>query len=219
MAVMFYPKDTNLSLYGGSEKKEKKLRHDETTMRILLKGAVHFLYSETTPVVINTVVTDGDPTHRQLSKDRVIMPLLYDELNLRTPLRDHVKFTDETEIIALNSDHKKYKLNSNEYIYANLLQVSDLILGSTIESCLKGVQDWSVCPEIGQRDIQAKQVVAYPIAEMLGKVKRGRGFQNSGHYKSFTISNIRFHEDGVVFREVRVRPLSKKSAQIEIPYK
>ena len=32
MAVMFYPKDTNLSLYGGSEKKEKKLRHDETTM-------------------------------------------------------------------------------------------------------------------------------------------------------------------------------------------
>ncbi len=52
MAIIFYPKGADWSIYGSSVKKEQKLRHDETLLRMLLKGASHFLYDENNQIVV-----------------------------------------------------------------------------------------------------------------------------------------------------------------------
>jgi hypothetical protein len=41
LAIIFYPKGADWSIYGGYEKKEQKLRHDETLLRMMIKMEGH----------------------------------------------------------------------------------------------------------------------------------------------------------------------------------
>jgi len=220
LAVIFYPKSVDLTLYGGPDKKEKQLRLDETILRILLKGAVHYLYRESTPVVIECVISDGFPNHRALDNERVILPLLYDRNQNQIPIQDHVTFNENAGIIPLLSDHKKHTLGTPEYMHAIILQVSDLILGSVIESCLKGVGEFAKSPEIGRYDIPTKQVAAYPVKEMImKKEKRKSGFKHSGHYGTFTVSSLEFKRGNFIFNELTIKSISSSSNQLEIYFK
>ena len=188
MAVIFFPTPTpeNLNGYGGNQKDEKRLRYNETILRTLLKGALHYLYDQDNKVTVLKIITDGQPYHRKLSEVRILWRLI--EESLSGNLRDYVDIPIGAEIIHLESDHKKHKINSEEYIYANILQLADMLLGSVIQSCLKGTKWQNLSPKIGDEVDDKKSIIAYPVKEMLDKRKRGKNFENSGHYKSFTIS-------------------------------
>lgn len=57
VAAIFYPKGADWNIYGGDSRKEQKLRHDETLLRILLKGACHYLYDDSNPIEVVKVVS------------------------------------------------------------------------------------------------------------------------------------------------------------------
>lgn len=207
MAIIFYPKGADWSIYGGTEKKEKKLRHDETLLRMLLKGASHFLYDEDNQIEVKRIVTDGSPSHRNLDKERIIHKLTYESYTGRTPLRDYVSFSDDTEIIHLPSNHKDYPQGSEEHKAANMLQTADLLLGAVMRSCYRGIKLHKRLPKIGE-ECDRREVISHSVKEMLDKHKRGGGFVNSGHFRSFTISEVSFSQGGVNFREVHPKELS-----------
>lgn len=201
MAIIFYPKGADWSMYGGSEKKEQKLRHDETLLRILLKGAAHFLYNEDNRIEVKKIITDGMPSHRILDTDRIIQTLTYEDYHGRTSLRDYVTFSNDVSIIHLQSDHKKYSKDTEDYMDANLLQVTDLLLGATIRSCYQGIRLIPKIPRIDE-ECDKRDVISYSVKEMLDKRMRLSGFKNSGHYRSFSISEVSFSKDSVNFKEV-----------------
>lgn len=72
MAILFFSAKTDLTLYGGVARKEKRLRHHETVLRILLKGALHYLYPEEDTILVKGILSDGDPFHRELDDSRII---------------------------------------------------------------------------------------------------------------------------------------------------
>ncbi len=128
LAVMFYSKDADLALYKGNTKQEKRLRHDETILRILLKGAAHYLYSNENRLQVLQIVCDGNPEHRSFSEERILWQLFAEEARGRTPLRNYVTIDLNATIEHLASNHKHHNLGSPEYIHAHFLQVADLLL-------------------------------------------------------------------------------------------
>ncbi len=202
LAVMFYPPLSEWDIYGGDERKEQRLRHDETVLRMLLKGAAHYLYDEQHRIEILQIVSDGEPEHRRLDEERIVWQLTYDDIYGRSPLRDYVSFVQDATITHLISDHRKYPEGSEEYIHANMLQLADLLLGSVIRSCYKGFVPVNRIPRVGDECVK-KDVIATPVRKMLDKTKRGAGFKYSGHYKSFVINQVEFSEHGANFNQVK----------------
>lgn len=201
VAAIFYPKDTDWSIYHGDSRKEQKLRYDETLLRILLKGACHYLYDEANPIEVVRIISDGDPAHRSLDRDRIIQRLTYGGFYNNSPLRDYVTFPPDATITHLRSDHKYYEPNTEEYRHANFLQIADLLLGGIMRACYVGFKPTKKIPKIGDQCIK-KDVIALPVKEMLEKRRRGSGFRHSGHYKSFVITQVLFNKDGFNFQEV-----------------
>lgn len=87
MAVMLYPSNIDVSLFGG-EKKEQTLRNDETIIRMLLKGALHLLYSPEDRVKLIGLVSDGDPHHRSIDDRRIFERMRHDRFSSTTSLRE-----------------------------------------------------------------------------------------------------------------------------------
>lgn len=211
IAIIFYNNPASFELYGGDSKAEKKLRYNETLMRMLLKGAVHYLYDNNNKVKICKIVTDGEPYHRKISEERVLWTLLTDDLLGRSPLRNYVSIPDNAEIIHQDSHHKNYEVNSEPYIHANMLQLADMMLGSICCSCYKGVKVVISPLRIDSRVENKKGIIASPIKEMLDKRKRGKNFRHSSHYRSFTISrafieNKLWEFENIMTKEVQITP-------------
>jgi hypothetical protein len=206
LGSIYYPTSRRLDLYGGN-RKEKILRYTETLLRMLLKGAVHFLYDEDNQVEILRIITDGEPYHRKISVDRVLKKLAPGEQAEISSLRPYVKILDNAEIIPLSSDHRKYKPDSEEYINANILQLADMLLGSVNHSCFEEAAISPSIPPIGREVTNKKGIVAYPVKEMLDKKeKRESGFIYSSHYKSFRLSIATPQNDGSwSFKEITAK--------------
>lgn len=198
LAVMFYPTSVDLHRfgYGGSSREERRIRYDETMLRILLKGALHYLYDERSRVVVRAVVADGASASRPLDPDRVIEQLSIDGLEGRTPLRDYARFHPKARISHVVSNHREHACDSSAFVHANLLQMADLLLGGVIRSCVVGCADYVHAPRVGQRPIVKKDAVGYPVKQMLMKVDRGAGFRHSGHYRAFSVSKVDFDFGG-----------------------
>jgi len=204
VAIMLYPAKTDLELYGGVGKNEKIVRYEETWLRILLKGAVHYLFDKEVPVVIDKLVTDGVPNHRKFSDDRIISRLRFDDVFGRVPLNENIYLSSNTELIHLSSDHKNHPKNSEGYVHANLLQMADYLLGSIIRSCFFPSVEEIPMPKVGSKTAQRKKdVIASPINAMISKQKRGSSFRYSGHYKSFSISKVDFQDEEVKFENMK----------------
>jgi len=183
LGMIFYqnPQPNHIAGYGGDTKKEQRLRFGETVLRMLLKGTVHHLYKNSHRVKILTIITDGQPHYRRLNEFRILSRLMEE-------VRDYVEIYENAELVHLPSDHKEYNRESEEYIHANMLQLTDMLLGSSIHACLKNVRVINTNPKIGDNVKNKKGIVAYPVKEMLDKRKRGRSFQNSSHYGAFSIT-------------------------------
>ncbi len=61
VAAIFIPRVLIWTIYGGDSRKEQKLRHDETLLRILLKGACHYLYDDSNSVEIVRIISMVNP--------------------------------------------------------------------------------------------------------------------------------------------------------------
>lgn len=208
LAVIIYPKLSDYSIYGGGVRKEQKFRHDETILRMLLKGASHYLYEDNNRVEVLKVFSDGQAEHRPLNEDRIIWRLTNNDVGIKTPLREYVHFSPGASIIHLSSDHKLYPIDSDEYRHANFLQVADILLGSVIRSCFIGITRPKTWPRLGEECTTKKDVIASPVTGMLEKTKRKAGFINSGHYKSFAVSFVNFEEGGIIFKDVGISELA-----------
>jgi len=200
LGVIFYEgtKPYQIKKYGGKNKKEKELRFEETILRILLKGTVHYLYDNEHKVKILNIYTDGMSNHRKLNEVRILDRLLKNT-------RDYVQFDDNAAIIHLDSNHNEYNKNTENYVHANMLQLADMLLGSVIHSCLKDAKVRDIKPEVGDEIENKKGIIAFPVKEMLDKRKRGKGFIYSSHYKSFTISKAYINDDKWVFENVTTK--------------
>lgn len=203
LAVIFYPITYNSDLYGGDSRKEKDLRHAETIMRIILKGALQYFFNDIDNVIIKNMITDGSPYHREIDSSRVLHRLRSEEIFGRTPLKDHIHITDDAHIIALESDHKNHAQNSEEYTHSHFLQLADILLGGTIRSSYEAFTVKKFVPQIGSElPDHKKNVISYPIKTMLDKKKRGSGFKHSGHYNSFSLTLLEFINDKPDFQNV-----------------
>ena len=219
MAIIFYPLST-LNMYGG-DRKEKHLRYHETLFRMLLKGAVHYLYDEQNQVEIIKIISDGKPYHRKLSEDRILWRLIIDDFIGEHPLRDYVNISPDCEIVHQSSNHKDFDKNSEEYIHANMLQLSDMLLGCVIHSCYKGLQIPKIPPSIGQQVEDKRGIIALPVKEMIDKRKRGRNFKYSSHYKSFSLSlaslsNGNWNFKNIMTKEIEILPDAKQLTLLDI---
>ena len=219
LAILFFSKDTDVALYGGESREEKRLRQSETVLRMLLKGALNLLYDDFSSVLVKGIVTDGQPHYRPLDNSRVLWRISVDERSGRTPLRKNVKFAEGARIVHLPSDHKKHDENSLEASHANMLQLTDLLLGAVIRSCYKGCTDFPRIPTRGTSVSDKKSMVAYPMKEVLKKVGRGRAFGHSGHFKAFAVSFVEFRHNAVIFRPVRLKDLRIESGIIPLPFR
>jgi len=209
MAIIFYPM-VPLDQYSG-ERKEKRLRYHETLFRMLLKGAVHYLYDDRHPVEVSKIISDGMPYHRELSEERILWRLIIDDFLGKSPLREYVNISPKCEIIHQSSQHTKFSQDSEEYIHANMLQLADMLLGSVIYSCYRGIKVPLPHPSINKRIEDKKGTIVLPVKEMLDKRKRGRNFVHSSHYKSFSLS-VAYIENGnwtfenVITKEIEIIP-------------
>ena len=217
-AVMFYKKSSELDLYGGKDRKEQKYRHDETILRILLKGALHSLYDENCPVTVRKLVTDGSPGHRPLDMHRIIWQLNVDYLYGRTQLRNHIHFDENAQIEHLSSDHKVCGIDSDHFKSAHMLQVADLVLGAVIRSCWTDINPAKMIPKLYSRVPAKKDIISYPIYDVLNKVHRKSGFRHSGHFGSFNINLIEFSESEVNFRNVNSNKTTISDDNLELSF-
>lgn len=206
VGIIFYenPTPERMARYSGEDKREKELEFAETVLRMLLKGTVHYLYDSRHKVKILKIITDGQPYHRKLSEYRIIDRLIEE-------LRDYVEISNDAEIIHLPSDHKKHDKNSKEYIHANLLQLADMLLGSTIYSYRECAKIRDINPQRGDFVEDKKGVIAYPVKQMIAEQwERGKDFKNSDYYKAYTISKAYIGEDGkwkfesLMAREIKI---------------
>jgi hypothetical protein len=206
LAVIFYPKKSDLSLYGGVYMKEKQQRHDETVLRMLLKGAAHYLYSDNTTVMIRQIVSDGDPRHRPLDSSRIVWKMLSEEEGQKSPLRDYVSITDDATINHVPSNHREHATDHENYRHAHHLQLADILLGATIHACHKGCRTYRP-PALGSQVTEKRDIIATPVKEMLEKSFRRSGFRHSGHYRSFTISQVAFEKGSVLFKQISAKEI------------
>ena len=209
MGIIFYT-TPYLNSYGG-DNKEKKLRHHETLLRMLLKGTVHYLYDQNHKVKILKIISDGNPYHRKLNEDRIFWRLIIDDLIGQSPLKGYVTIPQTSEIVQQLSSHRDFEEDAEEYIHANMLQLADMLLGSVIHSCYKGIKTVPKKPAIGAMVVDKRGIISFPVKEMIDKRKRGKGFRYSGHYKSFSLSKAEIINGEWVFesdmsKEIEITP-------------
>ncbi|MCK4818806.1 hypothetical protein KA005_23740, partial [bacterium] len=175
LGVIFFPTWLELDLYGGGSQSERMLRYFETVLRMLLKGCAHLLYDESKKLKIMGIITDGEPWHRELDSIRVVDRLI-------TNFRDYVEVDSNAYIEGICSDHKS--CDCTDYNKAQILQITDLLLGSIIHCCFRDLK-------YGDK----KEKIIRPTREMLEKRNRGRNFRRSGHYKSLSLSFANIKND------------------------
>lgn len=189
------PTSNHVSAYGGESRNEKRFRFGETLLRMLLKGAVHCLYDTSHRVKILKIFTDGQAYHRKLGNCRILNRLMNE-------LREYVEICEQAEIVHLPSHHKKHLEKSEDFIHANMLQLADMLLGSAVYACFGNAAISEINPRINDCVTSKKGIVACAMKKMMDKRKRGRNFQNSSHYKAFTISKAIIKNDDWTFENV-----------------
>jgi hypothetical protein len=213
LAIMFYPSNLrSLERYGGGTKQEKRLRYDETMLRILLKGAAHYLYGDDHKVQILQLVSDGQPAHRKFSARRLLWQLYVEEERGRVPVREYIDIAQDASICHVSSDHKAHAKAPEYYIHANYLQIADLLLGAIRYIYFAQPYPIAKLPSLGDQCDDKRALVISPVRKMLDKMKRGRAFRHSGHYRSFAISQIKLQDDSVIFARLDPPPVGQPNA-------
>lgn len=148
----------------------------ETTLRMALKGGLHYLFSRDNPIVIGSIHTDGWKHYgRHLDEKRIIG-------RLQSELQDYCRFAEGAVIDDSRGDHTKAR--SQGYNDYQLLQLTDLLIGAFRVS---------LCNDA--KSIQKE--VSWPAKKLIKKWRKGPArMQNSRWNKGFWITACRFNDDG-----------------------
>jgi len=185
LGVIFFDKASiNIDFYSGN-KKEKILKSVETVLRMVLKGSVHYLYNNDWQEKINEIITDAENWHRNLDESRILDRLIPE-------VRDYVEILPGAKIKGVFSNHQDKRCEDTNS--AHLLQLTDLLMGSVIQSYFRELK-------IGTK----KEILVRPVREMLDKRRRGRRFQKSSHYMSFTVSSVKVTGDNWNFEPLNLQ--------------
>jgi len=208
LAIILYPLSRDLSQYGGSSKKEKRMRYDETVLRMLLKGAIHYLYNNNHKVIIKDIICDSPPFHRDFDERRILWRLMGGKAYwMKSSLRSYVSISDDAEIIPRNSNHIGFTKENKEYSDANILQIADMLLGGATCCTKKIVTDSLPQLNYGARVENKQAIIAKPVKKMFLKIKRGSNFRYSSHYGSFSISKAFLENDQWNFERVNLNEM------------
>jgi len=212
MAVIFYPSGVDVSVFGG-EASEQYLRHDETIIRWLLKGALHRLFDEDHEVELVGVVSDGDPHHRSLDEWRILERMQHDSGPRTSKLREYVSVNGAAQIVHLSSDPKNHR-KGRALEHCAMIQMADLLFGAVRRAYFVDISHCSGAPTVGQslKKWKKKDYLAVPARTMLQKRNRGYGFQHSGHFNTFSVSKVDFTEHGPRFTEI---PLQERKQSFQ----
>jgi len=162
---------------------EKAIKKFETLLRIGLKGGLHYLYSPEYQIKINNFVTDAGAFHRPIDSRRIINRLNFE-------LKNYVDLSNVSTIQSCISDHRKIECIDKDS--ANLLQLCDLMLGSVSFNCYKS-------------DHKLKLQISDNVRKLLDKQKRGRAFERSRHFKTFSISVADIFENNWKFDQLKTK--------------
>lgn len=128
--VCRYEIPTDRSAWKGNGS-ETKIAVMESVLRSCIKGALRRFYNTDHQVLLSGVVYDNRPHARLLSAQRVIHRIVDDEVCGRQALGSHIRIATGSGLTfeQPSSDHTEYRRNTNEYCWANQLQVADVVLG------------------------------------------------------------------------------------------
>lgn len=162
---------------------------------MVLKGCAHYLYDGRCKLKIRGILTDGRPWHRPLNRLRILGKLKFE-------CRDYVAIDKNAFMKCIISDHNDKECEDKNS--AQILQLTDLLLGCAITSCFRKV-------EYGSK----KEKIIRPFKEMLDKRKRGSNFRYSSHFKSFSISSAHIVKGQWSFEDVMNKELNYKDNQLK----
>lgn len=140
----------------------------ETTYRMCLKSACHFLFSDENPVIINSLHFDNHQhLGRKIDDDRIIKRLTYE-------FKDHASFSTDVYIDDESSDHRESGSQNNDD--CQLIQLADLLVSGFRTFLYKAT------------NADHKEVCC-SIDLLISKWNRGpAGYRNSRWYKGFSLS-------------------------------
>ncbi|MGD8114022.1 MAG: hypothetical protein ACQEWA_03990, partial [Sphaerochaetaceae bacterium] len=161
----------------------------ETFIRVGLKGGLHLLGSNESPIHVHSLHFDGHEHYgRKLSKERII-----DRMN---DLRDYCSVSGEID--DRTSDHRKD--HSQERSDCQLIQLTDLLVGS-FRTCIEQTRE---CHET---------LCKYPNQLTRAYQKGYKRMQNSRWKDSLSFSEARLDDQGWHFSNIDFK---KDSRQLEL---
>jgi hypothetical protein len=150
----------------------------ETFIRVGLKGGIHRLGNEESPIHITRLHFDGYKHYgRHLSEERII--------NRMNGLRDYCSVTGSID--DRTSDHKKDE--SQDYEDCQLIQLTDLLIGS-FRACLERTHE------------RHETLCKYPSKLIESYQKGPNRMKNSRWRDSLCISEVKLNSDGWSFSKV-----------------
>lgn len=103
---MYFPQNVNSDYYGAADKKEKKIRYLENTLRFMLKGALYYMFNNLNNVEVTEIIIDGIPQNRPFSNDRIIQELFFDGYRGRTVPKEHISIPNNN-IVSHHANSEK----------------------------------------------------------------------------------------------------------------
>jgi hypothetical protein len=162
--ILFCERDTLATMTGHPDHASKV----ETTLRMGLKGGLHFLGNEDDPIALQRIHFDGhEHYHRHVDRSRLVDRL--------TGLRDYCNIATRADLIDdSSSDHRRK--DSQPYEDCQLLQLTDLMVGA-FRVALRG----------SSNELHAR--LAYPAVSLIQRYAEGPArMANSRWHNSFTMS-------------------------------
>ncbi len=212
--LFFPPKTPRLRDYYAGGDAERTLQYLETLMRMAIKGVLHYgftglehVFSGVEVEVLGLVLDGDEHLQRPVDEARVVE-------RLRWELRPGLTIAPNFEVRAVDSDPRKYFPGTRDHGDSELIQVADLLLGAVrfvAEGSYKGLcPSGDAWPKLHEKlgSTRRKRAQVYrPFCELLRKSaeRRARGsraWMNSGHYRSFTLSQAEPVGEGWQFHDV-----------------
>ncbi len=154
----------------------------ETTFRMGLKGANHFLFDE--EIIVRNIFHDyssSTPFNEEYNEDNILKRLINES-------HDNIKFDDSVKIDTIAKDQLKADIDDH-----NILQLVDVVVGSIRTRLLN------------QTDFPARFEVAYPYTDLLEKeIENSARMENSRFYKAYKLTNAKIIDDEWTFENMKI---------------
>lgn len=182
-----------------NEHKDMKGHYDElskieTTFRMALQGACHFLFDKNNPLVIGNIFLDGYKhylrEHKRNFNDNKVL------LKLKDKFRDYCNFQANTKF------HYDYKKMNDEYKLFS--QLADIFLGTFRFGYL-----YSASSKTTEKE-EKKLKICEHIKPLIEKLNRGKNMCNSSYYKFGLFSSAFIENDEWKFESLHKKFMNPK---------